>query len=269
VLDFGLEGRAALVTAGAGGIGEGAAIALARAGADVAIADIDAENGERVAGEIRALGRQAQFIAMNALESDQVRAAVETFAERFGRLDVLVNNAGGAKPRPFLSQNDSNWKRVIDLNLTSMLAATQTAVPHMIAGGRGGAIVNVASSEAFRGAPNYSVYAACKAGMVEFTKTMALELAEHGVRVNCIAPDAIDTPGVRPVAGVREADKGERSRHVPLRRWATIHEAGNTIAFLASNLASFVTGATLAVDGGIGAASGWVRSKDGAGWGFL
>jgi NAD(P)-dependent dehydrogenase (short-subunit alcohol dehydrogenase family) len=262
VLDFGLEGRAALVTAGAGGIGEGAAIALARAGADVAIADIDARNGERVVGEIRALGRQAQFIDMNALETGQVRAAVASAAQRFGRLDVLVNNVGGVRSRPFLSQNDGNWKRVIDLNLISMLAATQDAIPHMIKGGRGGAIVNVASSEAFRAAPNYSVYAACKAGMTEFTKSMALEFAEHGVRVNCIAPDGIETPGAHP-----SGDPVERSRHIPLGRWASIHEAGNTIAFLASDLASYVTGATLAVDGGIGAAGGWIRRKDG-GWGL-
>jgi NAD(P)-dependent dehydrogenase (short-subunit alcohol dehydrogenase family) len=265
--DFGLQDRVALVTAGANGIGEGAAIMLARFGAHVAIADIDAENGERVAAAIRKAGREALYIPMNAMEIDHVEAAVAAAAERFGRIDVLVNNAGGAKPRPFLSQTEANWRRIIDLNLTSMLAATQAASRHMIAGGRGGAIVNVASSEAFRAAPNYSVYAACKAGMTEFTKTMALELAEHGVRVNAIAPDAIDTPGIRPPAGSPGADPERRSRHVPLRRHATIEEAGSVIAFLASDLSSFVTGATLPVDGGITAAGGWVRAPDGA-WGF-
>jgi NAD(P)-dependent dehydrogenase (short-subunit alcohol dehydrogenase family) len=269
VLDFGLEGRAAFVTGGSGGIGEGAAIALAQAGCNVAIGDIDEKNGERVAGEIRKLGREARYIAMNALEPDQVRAGVEAAASAFGRLDVLVNNIGGARPRPFLQQNDGNWRRVIDLNLVSMLAATQTAAPHMIKGGRGGAIVNVASSEGFRAAPMYSVYAACKAGMIEYTKTMALELAEHGIRMNCIAPDGIDTPGVRPPGTEGQPITGERSRHIPLGRWASIHEAGAPIAFLASDLASYVTGATLSVDGGINAAGGWIRSKDGTGWGFV
>jgi len=111
------------------------------------------------------------------------------------------------------------------------------------------------------------VYAACKAAMLEFTKTMALELAEHGIRVNAIAPDAIDTPGIRPPADTPAEDLALRTRHVPLQRLASIDEAGATIAFLASRLASFVTGATLPVDGGITAAGGWVRARDG-GWGF-
>jgi NAD(P)-dependent dehydrogenase (short-subunit alcohol dehydrogenase family) len=263
MLDFGLNGRAAFVTGGAGGIGEGSAIALAKAGADVAFGDIDMANGERVAGEIRALGRKALFIPMNALESAQVRSAVAKTAEHFGRLDVLVNNVGGVRPRPFLDQNDGNWAKVIDLNLISMLAATQDAARHMIAGGQGGAIVNVASSEALRAAPNYSVYAACKAGMAEFTKTMALELGEHNIRVNCIAPDAIKTPGVSP-PGAGEPN----SQHVPLGRWASPLECGNVVAFLSSSLASFVTGAVVSVDGGIAAAAGWVCGKQG-GWGFL
>jgi NAD(P)-dependent dehydrogenase (short-subunit alcohol dehydrogenase family) len=263
MLDFGLDGRAALVTGGAGGIGEGSAIALAKAGANVAVCDIDQANAERVVGEIRALGRKAIFVPLNALEAEQVRAAVAATAKEFGRLDVLVNNVGGVRPRAFLDQNEGNWKKVIDLNLISMLAATQDAVKHMIAGGQGGAIVNVASSEALRAAPNYSVYAACKAGMSEFTKTMALELGEHNIRVNCIAPDAIDTPGVHP-----PGSPPPNAQHVPLMRWASYHECGNVVAFLSSQLASFVTGATLSVDGGIAAAGGWVRGKQG-GWGFL
>ena len=267
MVDFGLTDSVALVTAGANGIGEGAAMALAGFGAHVVIADIDAENGERVAAAVRATGREALFVSMNAMEVGQVQAAVEAAFARFGRLDVLVNNAGGVKPRPLLDQTEANWRRIMDFNLTSMVAATQAAARHMIAGGRGGAIVNVASSEAFRAAPNFSVYAACKAGMVEFTMTMALELAEHGIRVNAIAPDAIDTPGIRPPPGGSAADEERRNRHVPLRRAASIDEAGSVIAFLASKLASFVTGTALPVDGGVNAAGGWIRSPDGR-WGF-
>ena len=266
-LDFGLLDRVALITAGANGIGAGAAMALARCGAHIVVADIDAENGERVAAAIRGCGREALFVAMDAMEVGQVQAAVAAAAQRFGRLDVLVNNAGGVRARPFLEQNERNWRRIVDLNLVSMLAATQAAAREMIAGGRGGAIVNVASSESFRAAPHYSVYAACKAAMVEFTMTMALELAEHGIRVNAIAPDAIDTPGIRPPADTSAEALAVRTRHVPMQRFASIDEAGATVAFLASSLASFVTGATLPVDGGITAAGGWVRAKDGA-WGF-
>lgn len=266
-IDFGLSERVALVTAGANGIGEGAAMALARFGAHIVVADIDADNGERVAAAIRSCGRESLFVAMDAMDVSQVQAAVAATAHRFGRLDVLVNNAGGVRSRPFLEQSERNWRRVIDLNLVSLLAATQAAARQMIVGGRGGAIVNVASSESFRAAPHYSVYAACKAAMLEFTKTMALELAEHGIRVNAIAPDAIDTPGIRPPADTPAEDLALRTRHVPLQRFASIDEAGATIAFLASGLSSFVTGATLPVDGGITAAGGWVRAKHG-GWGF-
>jgi NAD(P)-dependent dehydrogenase (short-subunit alcohol dehydrogenase family) len=266
-IDLGLTDRVALITAGANGIGEGSAIALARFGAHIVIADIDVENGERVAATIRDLGRESLFVAMDAMDVDQVQAAVAATAQRFGRLDVLVNNAGGVRPRPFLEQNERNWRRVIDLNFVSMLAATQAAARQMIAGDRGGAIVNVASSESFRAAPHYSVYAACKAGMLEFTKTMALELAEHAIRVNAIAPDAIDTPGICSPADTSPEILAMRTRHVPMQRFASIHEAGATVAFLASSLSSFVTGTTLPVDGGIVAAGGWVRAKDG-GWGF-
>jgi NAD(P)-dependent dehydrogenase (short-subunit alcohol dehydrogenase family) len=266
-IDVGLLDRVALVTAGANGIGEGAALALARFGAHVVVADIDAENGERVAAAVRSCGRESLFVAMDAMEVGQVQAAVAAAAQRFGRLDVLVNNAGGVRARPFLEQNEGNWRRVIDLNLVSMLAATQAAARQMIAGRRGGAIVNVASSESFRAAPNYSVYAACKAAMVEFTKTMALELAEHGIRVNAIAPDAIDTPGIRPPEDTSAEVLALRTRHIPMQRLASIDEAGTAVAFLASSLSSFVTGATLPVDGGITAAGGWVRAKEGD-WGF-
>ena len=122
---------------------------------------------------------------------------VERADQRFGRLDILVNNAGGVGRRPFLEQSEKSWRRHIDLNLVSMLAATSAAVPVMIRGGRGGAIINISSIEGSRAAPYYAVYAACKAGMNNFTRTMALELADHGIRVNAIAPDFTLTPGIQ------------------------------------------------------------------------
>lgn len=165
------------------------------------------------------------------------------------------------RPRAFVDQNDGNWQRVTDLNFTSMLAATQEAAKSLE---DGGAIVNVASTEALRAAPGFSVYAACKAAMVEFTKTMALELAHRAVRVNCVAPDLIDTPGLRPHMPTEPARIGARNRHVPLGRMASIHEAGAVIAFLASPAASWMTGVTIPVDGGITAAGGWHLSDAGA-----
>jgi NAD(P)-dependent dehydrogenase (short-subunit alcohol dehydrogenase family) len=255
-----LQGKVAVVTAGANGIGEGAALALAAMGADVVIGDIDAENGERVVAAVNALGRRAAFHPVDMMQADQARALIAFAQTEMGRLDILVNNAGGVRPRPFADQTDANWQRVTDLNFTSMLAATQEAARLLEPGG---AIVNVASTEALRAAPGFAVYAACKAAMVEFTKTMALELAHRNIRVNCIAPDLIDTPGLRPHMPTDPTRIAVRNRHVPLGRMATIHEAGAVIAFLASPASSWVTGVTIPVDGGITAAAGWHTSAAG------
>lgn len=255
-----LEGKVAVITAGANGIGEGSAFALAELGADVVIGDIDEANGQRVCERIRALGRRAEYVTANmALEAD-ARMLVRTAVERLGAVDILVNNAGGVRPRPFKDQNEGNWQRVIDLNLMSMLRATHEAAQVMR---DHGAIVNIASTEALRAAPGFSIYAACKAAMAQFTKTMALELAPRGIRVNCIAPDLIDTPGLAPHLPSDPASVDKRNRNVPLGRMASIAEAGSVIAFLASPASSFVTGVTIPVDGGISAAAGWHFDPDG------
>ena len=271
-----LAGRVALVTGGGAGIGQGCAVSLAAAGADVVIADIDPDRAEHTAKLVREHGRQALPVRTDVMDTDQVRAAVAAADERFGQLDILVNNAGGVTGRLFLDQSERSWRRHIDINLVSMLAATSAAVPLMIRGGRGGSIVNVASIEAFRAAPTFAVYAACKAAMVSFTKTMALELAEHRVRVNCITPDMTITPGnhgqrsgpVDPATFLQRPpeQQGALDRYIPLGREGETPECGDVVAFLCCPLASYVTGAALPVDGGTYAASGWVRSAAGTGW---
>ncbi len=255
-----LQGKVAIITAGANGIGEGAALALGGMGADVVIGDIDIENGERVAATLRKLGRRAAFRTTDMMNADEARALVAFAHQHMGRLDILVNNAGGVRSRPFAEQTNANWQRITDLNFTSMLAATHEAAALLE---DDGAIVNVASTEALRAAPGFSVYAACKAAMVEFTKTMALELSHRSIRVNCIAPDLIDTPGLRPHMPSDPALIDARNRNVPLGRMASIHEAGSVVAFLASPASSWITGVTIPVDGGITAAGGWHRSIDG------
>jgi len=255
-----LNGRVALVTAGANGIGAGAVLALARMGATVAIGDIDGEAAARLVAQIDHAGGRAAFRHTDMMQVDQAHALARWASDHFGRIDIVVNNAGGVRPRRFAEQTRANWQRVIDLNFVSMLAVTQEAA---LAMEDHGTIVNVASTEALRAAPGFAVYAACKAGMVEFTKTMALELAPRGIRVNAIAPDLIDTPGLRPHMPTKPAAIAMRNRHVPLGRMASIDEAGAVIAFLASPASSFVTGVTIPVDGGITAAGGWHRGEQG------
>lgn len=268
-----LDGQVAFVTGGGGGIGRAIALALAHAGADIAVFEVIPERAEETAARIVELGQQSLALPGDAMESDALRSAIAATDSRFGRLDILVNNVGGVSARPFLEQSERSWRRHIDINLVSMLAATHAAAPIMIREGRGGAILNVASIESERAAPNFAVYAACKAGMVNFTKSMAVELSEHGVRVNCIAPDHTITPGnqgnrtgpVDPAAwhkaSLEEADAMQRL--IPLGREGVDTECGDAAVFLCSSLASYVTGIVMPVDGGTSAAGGWVRGRNG------
>jgi NAD(P)-dependent dehydrogenase (short-subunit alcohol dehydrogenase family) len=268
-----LQGQVAIVTGGGGGIGHGIALGLAEAGADVAIVDIVPERAQSVAAEVEALGRRALALPADAMDTAQINAAVAAADSHFGRIDILVNNAGGVSGRPFLEQSERSWRRHIDINLVSMLAFTAAAAPIMIRGGNGGAIINVTSIEGSRAAPMFAVYAACKAGMISFTRTMALELSQHGIRVNAIAPDHTVTPGTmgNRSGPVDESQWLQRpaeeidamNRLIPLLREGHIRECGDAAVFLASKLSEYVTGTVLPVDGGTWASSGWVRGRDG------
>lgn len=271
--DTSLTDQVAIVTGGGGGIGRAIALAYASVGADIVIADVVPERSEEVAERVTELGRKALPLTCDVADTDQLRDMVEQAYRHFGRIDMLVNNAGGVRPKPFLDQSERSWRKLIDLNLVSMLVATSAAVPHMIAGGRGGTIVNIASIEASRAAPNFAVYGACKAGMLNFTRSMALELAEHDIRVNAIAPDYTVTPGLRgniggPVAPEKwlqpsQAQIDATARRIPLGRTGIDAECGHAAVFLASPMSNYITGAVLPVDGGSWASSGWLRNTDG------
>lgn len=271
-LEGSLEGRVAVVTGGGAGIGRAAALALARRGADVAILDIDEGRADAVAAEVDRLGRGGLSLPTDVLDQDAVVAAVAATDERFGRIDLLVNNAGGVRPGRFLEQSERSWRKHIDMNLVSVLTTTSAAARVMIRGGNGGAIVNVSSIEGSRAAPMFAVYGACKAAMLSFTRTMAVELAEHGIRTNAVSPDWIRTPGnsgimAGPVPDElpprAEAIDRHLAAYVPLGREGLDVECGEVIAFLCSPEAAYVNGATIPVDGGTWAASGWSRSTDG------
>ncbi len=260
--DILISDQVAIVTGGSNGLGEGIAMALARFGAHIVIADVDVENGERVVAEIRALGRKASLIKTDCTDTGAVQAMAEQATEQFGAIDILINNVGGSRQIAFMDQSERSWRRHIDLNLVSMLAATHAVVPTMVAGKRGGTIINISSSEGLRAAPGYAVYAACKAGMVSFTRSMSLELSEHGIRVFALAPDMLDTPGLKPFYDSASPEEVvARNRYIPLGRLGTMKEIGDVAVFLCSAMSSYLTGITLSVDGGTIASSGWVRTE--------
>jgi NAD(P)-dependent dehydrogenase (short-subunit alcohol dehydrogenase family) len=271
--DILLTDQVAVITGGGGGIGRAIALACASVGAHIVIGDIIPERCEETAARVREMGCQALAVPTDVADTNQVRALVDNADRHFGRIDILVNNAGGVSRKPFIEQSERSWRRVIDLNLVSMLSATSAAAPVMIRGRRGGSIINVSSIEASRAAPNYAVYAACKAGMLNFTRTMALELAESGIRVNAIAPDYTVTPGVRgnhkgpvdPESWIQPTTQQDEAtaRRIPLGRAGIDTECGNAAVFLCSAMSSYVTGAVIPVDGGTWASSGWVRDRAG------
>lgn len=273
--DILLTDQVAVVTGGGGGIGQGTALALARFGARVGVVDVIPERCRDTEAAIRRGGGAAIGLPADVMVPEQLRGAILRTYETFGRMDILVNNAGGVRGGPFLTMPESSMRRHVEINLISALIATQEAVRLMVEAGRGGSVVNVSSIEGHRAAPEYAVYAACKAGLINFTKTMALELGEHGIRVNCIAPDHTITPGLRgnragpvdpsgwPEESADQLDRWERL--IPLGREGLVEECAAAVVWLCSSMAGYVTGQTISVDGGTLAGGGWSRRPQG-GW---
>ncbi|MER3452155.1 MAG: short-chain dehydrogenase [Acidimicrobiia bacterium] len=247
-----LDGRVAVVTGAARGIGEVTALALAAFGADLVVCDRDALGIERTAGQIGALGRRVLARTMDVRDPDAVRALATDVAHDFGHLDVVVNNAGGTFFAPFMEISPKGQAALVDENFTSVTHVVRAFVPLMR---DGGSVVNITSVEAFRAAPGFAIYAAMKAAVEQLTRTLALELAPR-IRVNCIAPDAIPTPGDAGLAA--RVGRADYAWKIPLGT-GTPDDCAGAVVFLASRLARFVTGTTVHVDGGSHAASGWRR----------
>jgi NAD(P)-dependent dehydrogenase (short-subunit alcohol dehydrogenase family) len=273
--DILLTDQVAIVTGSGAGIGQGVATGLAEFGAHVVIAEIDRQRAEVTADLVRKSGREALVVPTDVTDTDQIRQMVGATRQHFGRIDILVNNAGGVRRQPFVEQSERSWRRHIDINLVSMMAATSAAVAIMIEGGRGGSIVNVATIEALRAAPGFAVYAASKAAMTNFTRTLALELADHRIRVNAIAPDLIATPGLRgivsgpvpsPLPALPPERQPELRRYVPLGEEGDAEDCAAAVVFLSSRMGRYISGVTLNIDGGTWASSGWSRTKDGSSW---
>ncbi len=258
-----LKDKVAIVTGGGAGIGKGIATTFAKFGAQVVIADKDEAVGRKVAAEIQALGRKALAITTDIRNYAQVKAMTEQTVREFGGIDILVNTAGGTRRQSFLEQGEAGWRKHIELNFMGQFYCAEQAATAMIAGKRKGSIIFITSIEGHRAAPLRAVYSACKAGLVNFTRSLALELAEHGIRVNCVAPDFVDTPHT--MTNMTPERMASTLRGIPLGRITQSEDIAGACVYLSSDLAAMTTGITIHVDGGTMASSGWMRDPK-VGW---
>lgn len=255
VLDlFNLSGQVAVVTGGARGLGRQAALALAEAGADVAICDMLAEEGRRSADELTGLGRRSYFGQVDVTNTAHIAEFVEATLARLGKIDILVNNAGITSSGLSLeSEGEDSWRRVIDTNLSSMFYVGKRVAQHMIQRGQGGSIINVASITALIVSnilPRHNVpYCASKAGVAGLTRGMASDWAQYGIRVNAIAPGYMIT--AQSAASRSYPEIVERIiANTPMKRYGKEEEIKGLIVYLASPASSFMTGSLLVMDGG-------------------
>ncbi len=247
---FGLAGRRVLVTGATKGMGRHAAVALADAGADLFLAGRDERQLAECADEVRAQGRRAETLVAELADFNAVRRLGETALETMGGIDVLVNNAGVAQLEPVLEVTEEKWDTQLDVNLKAPFFLAQTIARAMIASGRGGKIINIASTAGLIGVPEHAAYCASKGGLLSLTKTLAYELGPHGIQVNAICPAIVMTPMGRQVwdhPGVREEALGK----MPAGRFGEEVDVSAAIIYLASRASDWMTGSQLVVDGGL------------------
>jgi len=241
------EGKTALVTGGASGIGKATVMELARCGAKVICADVNAEKGAELERDAAATNFAVEFVAVDLSDTDAVRRCVTDVLKRHPRIDILVNAAGWNDIQSFMDNSPDYMDRVISVNLGGMLHLTQALLPAMIAAGKG-KIVNVSSDAGRVGSSGETTYAAAKGGVIAFTKSLAREVARHSINVNCICPGPTDTPMLQ-----SRPDKLKEAflRAIPFHRFAKPQEIADAILFFASPRSDYITGQVLSVSGGL------------------
>ncbi len=254
-----LTDRVAVVTGAAAGIGAATAAALAGLGARLALCDRQAEPLAATADAIARSGGTVRSEVLDVRDAEAVEGFMTATAAELGGIDILVNNAGGTFHALFADTSAKGEATLIAENFGTVTNCVRSALPLLA---DGASIVNVTSVEAFHAAPGFAVYAAMKAAVQQFTQTLALELGGRGIRVNCVAPDMIETSGDAELAAASSAMSGDH-HPTPLQRMGSAEECAAVIAFLASDLAGFVTGASIPVDGGTTAGAAWKAGLDG------
>jgi 3-oxoacyl-[acyl-carrier protein] reductase len=248
-----LEGKVAVITGAASGIGRASAERFAAEGARVVVADLDADAAQEAAAAIAQNGGEATHVRCDVTRADDARGMVEAAVGRYGRLDVLFNNAGSTNPpRPVEETTEEDLDRALAVNVKGVFFCSRAALPALREGG--GSIIVTASIMGVRTRPGFTAYAASKAAAIHLARTLALELAEDGIRVNCLAPVATDTPMLATFVGDRDPEEGRAAfvSTIPLGRLARPSDVASAALYLASDEAAYITGAVLPVDGGRG-----------------
>jgi NAD(P)-dependent dehydrogenase (short-subunit alcohol dehydrogenase family) len=245
---FDLTGKVAMVTGSTKGMGENSAMALAKAGADVAVCGRNTTDLKRVSEEIKALGRDSEGFAFDVTSKGSVLEGVDKILQRFGKIDILMNNAGLNHREPVVDYPEEAWDLVINTNLKGYFLVTQAVAPHMLNRGYG-KIINISSILGKIALPNQLAYASAKGGVEQMTKVMALEWAKEGVRVNAIGPTYFETEMVKPIRNDPERFNFINTR-TPMGRWGYLPEMEGIVIFLAAPASDFITGQTIYIDGG-------------------
>jgi NAD(P)-dependent dehydrogenase (short-subunit alcohol dehydrogenase family) len=263
-----LDGTVAVVTGGAGGLGDAISRDLGANGVRLAVIDINAESADSLRASMAAEDVDAIVRHGDARDPETLAALFRAADERWARLDTLVNVVGGAFKAPFTETTPKGWDALLRANFLHVLHACSLAIPRMRAGGRGGSIVNITTVEAHRAAPGFAVYSAAKAAVAHFARSLAVEVAPDGIRVNNVAPDYTPTPAMLRLANAdtESSTTGQGVQiAIPMGRPGLVTDVSSCVVFLASGLSSYMTGTTLHPDGGTFAASGWLNWPE-SGW---